>query len=396
MLVATFLIPVLVAGVIIAIQRFRLPAWFVLMAAALAYGILADRNLQSYGRAFALGFANAVEQAGLLLVFGGVLAKAVRGSSLPAPWAAASGLVCGVCASPAGALGILHGACGGASRRALLMVLLAIATPAMLIPSPVASAAAWVVQAHPWRMLSIGLPIVAIVAVGTWLVFRRELPEDASAGGGSAGWGIAAAMLALMFLFALAQVPSEPLGAKSANLFYTNLGRPFVVAVIGLCLLLLVMRGRPPADWGEASWAPLLLAVGASGGLSFVLNETGAPELVAEKFVDPRFGLLVPFLTAAIVKTMQGSSLTAVLTASGMTEPLLAQLGLDSEGGRLAAAGAAGAGSIALCHINDPLFWIAAHMTGLPPARALALVAGGSALLAGAMLALLYAFRCLT
>ena len=75
---------------------------------------------------------------------------------------------------------------------------------------------------------------------------------------------------------------------------------------------------------------------------------------------------------------MQGNSLTAVLTASGMVEPMLPALGLDSATGRALAAASVGAGSMAICHVNDPFFWIAAHMAGLSPLRALRVISIGS------------------
>jgi GntP family gluconate:H+ symporter len=131
------------------------------------------------------------------------------------------------------------------------------------------------------------------------------------------------------------------------------------------------------------------LAVGASGGLARVFDETGMAELLAEYALHPRFGILTPFLAAAIVKTMQGNSLTAVLTASGMIEPMLPALGLDSASGRALAAATIGAGSMAICHVNDPFFWIAASMGRLSPARALSVISLGSAVIAiGALVAI--------
>jgi GntP family gluconate:H+ symporter len=109
--------------------------------------------------------------------------------------------------------------------------------------------------------------------------------------------------------------------------------------------------------------------------------------------LDPRLGLLTPFLAAATVKTMQGNSLSAVLTASGMIEPMLPALGLDSLTGRALAAAAAGAGSIAICHVNDPFFWIATHIAGVTPARGLRLVGLGSAVVAVTALLVLWALR---
>ncbi|MBS0541753.1 MAG: hypothetical protein JSR47_23515, partial [Proteobacteria bacterium] len=57
---------------------------------------------------------------------------------------------------------------------------------------------------------------------------------------------------------------------------------------------------------------------------------------------------------------------------------------------RALAAAATGVGAIAVVHVNDPLFWIAADMGKLSPARALLLITGGSAVVAAAaMIALL-------
>jgi GntP family gluconate:H+ symporter len=88
---------------------------------------------------------------------------------------------------------------------------------------------------------------------------------------------------------------------------------------------------------------------------------------------------------------MQGNSLSAVLTASGMIEPMLPALGLDSPTGRALAAAAVGAGSIAICHVNDPFFWIAAHMGSLTPAQALRAIALGSLAVGVAALGLIAA-----
>ena len=148
--------------------------------------------------------------------------------------------------------------------------------------------------------------------------------------------------------------------------------------MLAIALALLLSRRWQPAVLADVSWAPLLLTVGAAGGFARVLDETGMAELLAERVLDPRLGLLAPFLAAATVKTMQGNSLSAVLTASGMVEPMLPALGLDSPTGRALAAASVGAGSIAICHVNDPFFWIATDIGKLSPARALVLVSLGS------------------
>ena len=156
--------------------------------------------------------------------------------------------------------------------------------------------------------------------------------------------------------------------------------------------MLFAGRWQPSALAGRG-WAPLLLTVGAAGGLARVFDETGMAELLAEHALHPRYGMLTPFLAAAIVKTMQGNSLTAVLTASGMVEPMLPALGLDSATGRALAAAAVGAGSMAICHVNDPFFWIAAPWRELSPGRALYVISLGSVVMAVGALVVLAALR---
>src|SRR5262249_6435152 len=69
-------------------------------------------------------------------------------------------------------------------------------------------------------------------------------------------------------------------------------------------------------------------------------------------------GILLPLLVAALMKTLQGSSLVAAITAAGMIQPLLVPLGLDGETGRALAVLAIGIGSMTVAHINDPFFWL--------------------------------------
>ena len=57
------------------------------------------------------------------------------------------------------------------------------------------------------------------------------------------------------------------------------------------------------------------------------------------------------------------------------------------------AAAAVGAGSMAVCHVNDPFFWIAASMGKLTPGRALYVISLGSAVMAIGALVVIAAVR---
>ncbi len=241
-----------------------------------------------------------------------------------------------------GALGGLGGSAAGAlallqpARRAVALALAVLVVQALVVPSPLAVAAMSVLQADVRTMLSIGGPLALLVLIVLWHRTRRDDPS-----GTTSVWPWLAILVPLVLLIAqsVAQMPSEPLGKGGAREFYTGISKPLILAVLTIVLALALSRRWQPEALAETSWAPLLLTVGAAGGFARVLDETGMAELLAEQALDPRLGLLAPFLAAAIVKTLQGNSFSAVLTASGMVEPMLPALGLDSrrrprDGGR--------------------------------------------------------------
>jgi GntP family gluconate:H+ symporter len=385
MILAALLLPVAVVAIVVAIQRLRFPTYLAMMAVIVGYGIAANMTFQSIGKAFGLGFVTALEQTGLLVVAGTLVANLLRPAPLGRLGASAAGIFAGLGGSPTAGLALLQPA-----GRAVALALTILAVHGLIAPSPLAVAAMSVMKADLRTMLWLAIPVATIVVVAIgW--FARRFDGD----GGSFGWAWLAVgiPLALLVLQAISQMPSEPLGKGGAREFYTGISRSLILAVLAIALAMLLSRRWQTEPLADMSWAPLLLTVGAAGGLSRVLDETGMSELLAERALGPSLGLLAPFLAAVIVKTMQGNSLSAVLTASGMVEPMLPALGLDSGSGRALAAAAAGAGSIAICHVNDPFFWIAASMGKLAPSRALLLISGGSLLIGIAAFVLLALLR---
>jgi GntP family gluconate:H+ symporter len=385
MILAALALPFAVVAIVLLIQRLNVPAFLALMATVVAYGIATQMTFQSIGKAFGLGFVAALEQAGLLVMAGALVGRLLIKRPLPGPAAVLAGALAGLGGSASGALALLQPA-----GRAIGLALTLLTAQALVAPSPLAVAAASVVHADIATMVWIAVPVATVAAVVGWWLFARG---DREPGALSLGWLAIAIPIALLIVQSFAQMPSEPLGKGGAREFYTGISKPLVLAVLAIVLAILLSRRWQPSLLADTSWAPLLLTVGAAGGFARVLDETGMAELLAEYMLDPRLGLLVPFLAAATVKTMQGNSLSAVLTASGMVEPMLPALGLDSPTGRVLAAAAAGAGSIAICHVNDPFFWIATHMAGVTPARGLRLISFGSATIALVALLLLALLR---
>jgi GntP family gluconate:H+ symporter len=363
------------------------------MATVVVYGIAADMTFQSVGKAFGLGFTAALEQTGLLVVAGTLVGAQVLRQPLSADVAMAVGVFGGLGVSPAGSLALLQPAGQDAPRRALGLALTLLATSALIAPSPLIVAASSVMKADHSVVFLIALPVVAAAALVGWWHIARQVPDGDVPGAFGWAWLAVLIPIALLIVQAVAQMPSEPLGKGGAREFYIGISKPLMLAVIAIALAIVFSHRWQPSALAGRNWAPLLLAVGASGGLSRVFDETGMAELLAEHVLHPGFGIVTPFLAAAIVKTMQGNSLSAVLTASGMVEPMLPALGLDSATGRALAAAATGAGSMAICHVNDPFFWIAATMGQLAPGRALRVVSLGSLAMALGALIVLAAVR---
>ncbi len=385
MILAALLLPVAVAAIVLAVQRLRLPAFLALMIVVVGYGWAANMTWQSIGKAFGLGFVSALEQTGLLVVAGSLAGTLLLTRPLGAAGAVAMGAIGGLGGSAAGAFALLQPA-----GRAVALVLAILTVQALVVPSPLAVAAMSVLKADLRTMLWVGGPIAAIV-----LIVLRYRSSRADPSKTSSAWPWLAILLPLALLIAqsVAQMPTEPLGKGGAREFYTGISKPLILAVLGIALAILLSRRWQPEVLADTRWAALLLTVGAAGGFARILDETGMAELMAEHALDPRLGLLAPFLAAAIVKTLQGNSLSAVLTASGMIQPMLPALGLDTATGHALAATAVGAGSIAVVHLNDPLFWIAADMAKLSPGRALGLVTVGSAAISIAILVMLMALH---
>ena len=116
---------------------------------------------------------------------------------------------------------------------------------------------------------------------------------------------------------------------------------------------------------GIAVAAPILVITGMGGTLGLIIQQLPLTEFVESNLNQSSWGLLIPFLIAAILKTTQGSSTVAIITASSIVFPLLGVLGLDSEMGKIWVILAVGVGSMTVSHANDSYFWIVSQMGGL-------------------------------
>jgi gluconate:H+ symporter, GntP family len=104
-----------------------------------------------------------------------------------------------------------------------------------------------------------------------------------------------------------------------------------------------------------APTASITLLIGAGGGFSRILQDTGISETIVQVALHSHVSLLLlAWLLAAVVRLATGSATVAMATAAGIVAPIALH------GGARPAllALATGAGSLFFSHVNDGGFWL--------------------------------------
>ncbi len=108
----------------------------------------------------------------------------------------------------------------------------------------------------------------------------------------------------------------------------------------------------------------IILLTGAGGVFKQMLVNTGTGEMLANYFSNAGISiLLVAFIAAVAVRIMQGSATVAMITAAGLTAPLMLESVTDIERALLVIAIASGASIMS--HVNDSGFWLVSKYLGL-------------------------------
>ncbi len=116
---------------------------------------------------------------------------------------------------------------------------------------------------------------------------------------------------------------------------------------------------------GIINAAPILIITGMGGTIGIILQELPISTYIEEIEIDPKFGIILPFIIAAILKSAQGSSTVAIITTSSIIFPFLPLLQIDSEMGKVWAIISLGVGSMTVSHANDSYFWIVSQIGGI-------------------------------
>jgi GntP family gluconate:H+ symporter len=173
-------------------------------------------------------------------------------------------------------------------------------------------------------------------------------------------------ILVPLLLIAIAALMSA-FGWKDQNLVFKSIqfvGQPILALFVGVIFSLLLLTNTTVnhlnsiLETAIEKAGPILIVVAGGGMFGVVIKETGIGQEAGLFLSKTGLGLAVPFLITFLLKTAQGSSTVAIITAASFIEPMLAMLGLDTEMGRLFAILAMSAGSMMISHANDAYFWV--------------------------------------
>ncbi len=154
------------------------------------------------------------------------------------------------------------------------------------------------------------------------------------------------------------------------------LGHPVIALLIG-CILAMIqvapkIKLKEQSELfkeGIAQAGPIILITGAGGAFGSVLKATPLTDLLSAQFGGSSLSfsalLLLAFVLAAILKTAQGSSTSALVIASAILAPFIAQLGVTNPFQLSLLVMAFGGGAMVVSHANDSYFWVVTQFSGI-------------------------------
>jgi GntP family gluconate:H+ symporter len=396
-------------------NNFKIHPFIALFLVAIAYGIFAGMPLDQIILSINEGFGGTLGKIGLIIIFGVIIgaflentggayaiadkvlkwvgkkrvptAMGILGYFVSIPVFADSGFIL---LSPLNkSLSKKAGISITGSAVALAMGLMASHT--MVPPTPGPIAAAGILDADLGLVILVGIPISLIaMAIGIFYstkfvsktyidpnpkVTEAEVEEKLRQAPSAIKSSLPVILpIVLIIISSLIKAQGEgfdfPL--KSVILF---LGEPVIALLLGMFLAFTLPKNFNRDMLSTEGWvgkalkdsATILLITGAGGVFGKILQNSGIAEMLGDTLGELNLSVWLPFILAAAIKTAQGSSTVALITAASIIAPLMSTLGFETGIQKAMVVIAIGAGSAVVSHANDSFFWVMTQMSGLSP-----------------------------
>ena len=395
-----------IAAIILLTTKYRVHAFFALLIACFVVGLGVQMPAAGIITIVKEGFGNIMRSLGLIIVLGttlGILLEHTGSTRVMAAYIlkkvgerhatlamSITGFIVGLpifCDSGYIVLSGLNQSLAKRTGVSIVVMSVALATGlysvhCLLPPHPGATAAAGTIGADFGKLILIGI-LVAIpgMLVGYWWAkyagknFQASMAEKESTETILDKPSVLQSFLPVILPILLIAINSfVTMGNKNPagwEKIISVLGDPVIALSVGVILAL--SNGK---NWKKSTVSKLLteaaekaggilVIIGAGGAFGAVLAATNLGKHFGDAVPLGSLGILFPFLLTFILKTAQGSSTVAIITAAAIVLPLLPALGLDSENGKLVCVLSMGAGSMMISHANDAYFWVIAKFSGL-------------------------------
>jgi GntP family gluconate:H+ symporter len=396
-----------IALIVLLTTKYKVPAFFALILSGLVVGLGVRMPLVEVIGTLKDGFGNILKSLGLIIVLGttlgvileytgstAVMAGAIlkRTGEKHAAWAMSiTGFIVGLPIFCDSGFIVLSGLNKNLAKRAgipITVMSVSLATGLLAIhcmapPHPGITAAAGNIGADIGKLIIYGaiIAIPAMVVGNLWASyagkkFNDKLPEEETAiEAESAKPSVVKSFLPVIVPIVLIAVKSFFTIDTNAGLKWLSpllsLGDPVVALTIGVMLAINCKRKWTKIELSKLlqdsveKAGGILIIIGAGGAFGAILAATKIGVHFSEVLNLGYLGIFFPFLLTSVLKTAQGSSTVAIMTAASIVAPLLHNLGLDSDSGKLLCVLAMGAGSMIISHANDAYFWVIAKFSGL-------------------------------
>lgn len=400
----------LIAGIILIViltGYFKLPAFFALFIASIVVGLGLGYSFTQLINVLKEGFGNIMKSLGLIIIMGTTLGAILEHSGSTRVMSSfllrmagvkrvplamnLTGFIIGLpvfCDSGFIVLSGLNNSIAQKTRLPVIITSLALATGlysvhCLIPPHPGITTAAVNYGVDLGKLILSGLPValVASMAGYFWTMFCRkkmnveEKPTESFNESNDKLIVIIKSFVPVLLPVILIASRSFIQLNKSSSLLprlLDAIGDPVIALTIGILLALLFKSNWKRVQVNQflqesiEKAGSILVIIGAGGAFGNVLFNSGALKNLhlGNDMPVVIIVLIIPYLLTVFLKTAQGSSTVAVITASALLQPILLHSG-SSTNHKLLSILAMGAGSMMISHANDAYFWVISRFSGI-------------------------------
>ncbi|MDB4900916.1 MAG: GntP family permease [Mucilaginibacter sp.] len=405
-----YILTFLIAGIALIVlltTKYKVPAFFALLCACLLVGLGIQLPLRDVISTIKDGFGNILKSLGLIIVLGTALGLLLEYTGSTAVMAASmlktlgdrrapiamslTGFIVGLPIFCDSGYIVLSGLNKSIAKRTgipntIMSVSLATglyAIHCLVPPHPGSAAAAGIIGVDFGKLILTGIVVAipAMIVGNLWAKYAGNKTNDKTAeevievNHTSSYPSLTRACLPVIvpiILIALKSFLTTGTTVFSGWLsLLLSFGDPVMALLIGVLLAFNCKRSWKKVETAKIlqeateKAGGMLVIIGMGGAFGAILTAVKIGEHFSQSLALGSMGIFFPFLLTSVLKTAQGSSTVAIITAASIVQPLLPALGLNTDTGKLLCVLAMGGGSMMISHANDAYFWVIAKFSGL-------------------------------